>query len=230
MPAKAKCAGVTHLGVACRKNELPGFGYCLRHLPEELCDEAEKLGYRRCKHAVNDNANPRHGMRCANEAINDGQYCAFHQPQDKWIVPQTYEQRRAMVRLSKAAGEAGIDTSKVANPLQALMEVAAEEMAFKDELAMRVVALEKNEWRYENIAGEQIRGDIILYERALDRVTRSLTVLTKLGIEERLTKVTERQARIVEQAVVRAIEEIGLSPEMQDKAREAVGKHLRAAA
>jgi hypothetical protein len=204
-------------------------GYCLAHLPEELLPEAESRGYIRCTHLVGNPDNPNFGERCQNGAMQDSKFCPFHQPKDKWVVPQTIEQNLAVTRIHRIAKEEGIDTTSVANPLAKLLEIAAEAVAFKEELARRVVALEAHEWRYEHVAGEQIRGDILLYERAIDRAARMLMQITRLGIEERLARVTERQAVIVEQAIVAALEESGATQLMQDKARDVVAKKLRAA-
>ena len=228
MPGKPLCAGITHKGAPCAKSPLPGFDFCLRHLPDEQVLAAEALGYERCKAIVHGEGNPRKGMRCAESPVNGSGYCVYHQKGGNWIAPPTLKDRRMIAKIHRIAPEEGIDTTKVANPLQALLELAAEAYAFKEELKRRVVSLRENEWRYESIAGEQVRADIVLYERAMDRLARQLTVIAKLGIEERLARVTERQAFIVEQAVVAALEDLGLPVDVQDRARGAVGRRLRA--
>jgi hypothetical protein len=224
---KLYCNGITSQGERCRTPEVPGFGFCVRHLPDELCDEAAKHGYVRCKAMVRDEASEHYGLRCRQEAVNDSGLCPYHQPNDKWLVPVTREQRRAVARIHTVAEAAGIDTTRVANPLQALLELADEALRFKEECGRRVVALETHEWRYEHIAGEQIRGDILIYERAMDRAMRMLLAVSRLGIEERLARVTERQAVLVEQAIVHALEESGADLKVQDKAREIVAERLR---
>lgn len=216
-------------GQPCPRSSLPTFEYCLGHLPDHDCERAQKMGYRRCKHLVGNKDSPRRGERCSLSPLPGSDFCAYHQDEAKWLVPQSNAQRNVVARIYRAAADESIDVETVTNPLQALLELAAETLAFKEELKRRVVALDENEWRYEHVAGEQIRGDIILYERAIDRTERILTRLAKLGIEDRLAKVTERQAHLVEQAIVRAFEEVGLPLDVQDQAREAVGRHLRAA-
>jgi hypothetical protein len=222
------CNGITMHGERCKSRELQGFGYCLSHLPEELIEQAAERGHIRCKGTVRMEESPNFGERCKNEAVNDTGLCPWHQPRDSWLVPVTREQKKAVARIHHVAEEAGIDTTRVANPLQALLELADEAMGFKQECARRVIALDENEWRYEHIAGEQIRGDILLYERAMERAARMLMMVSRLGIEERLARVTERQAVIVERAIVAALEESGADHKVQDKAREIVAKHLRA--
>jgi hypothetical protein len=136
---------------------------------------------------------------------------------------------RQLARLRPPMKEgAGVD-SRVTNPLEELLKVAEEALLWKDELKRRVVALHEDEWRYETKGmGEQIRAEIQLYERSIDRLARILVMIAKLGIEERLTRVTERQALLIEKAVALAIEETHLPAPAQDRLRESVARHLKA--
>jgi hypothetical protein len=215
-------------GESCKSRVLPGFDYCLPHLPEDQCDAAWELGWRRCKGRINNKESLRYGQRCGKRALDDADFCGFHM---KGMTPLDDGRKGQMTlyRIHQASKAEGIDTTVVANPLQSLLEVAAEAMALKDELKRQVLELETNAWRYEGVAGEQIRGEIILYERALDRIARLLVTITRLGIEERLARVEERQARLIEAAVAGALADTGLPAVTQDLAREAVSRRLRAA-
>jgi hypothetical protein len=135
--------------------------------------------------------------------------------------------RRTIVKPPMAEGE-NVD-GRIVNPLQTLLEVAEEALLWKDALKRKVVQMESDMWRYNEAGvGEQIRGEITLYEKSIERLTRILVMIAKLGIEERLARVTERQALLIEKAVSRALEETGLEAVKQDEVREAVAKHLRA--
>lgn len=226
--AARQCGATTHHGRECRTDKLPGFPNCLRHLPEDLCDLAAEMGYYRCTARVTTEWSERAGERCGNAAIHDNEYCAYHFPDQKALVPFKKDEYAKIYKIHKVALDAGIDTTTVANPLQALLELAAEAMAFKNEMQMRVKALHADEWRYEGMAGEQIRGEITLYEKAIDRVTRNLVTIARLGIEERIARVEETKARMIEKAVTAALEESGATPDMQDRAREAIVRRLRA--
>lgn len=144
-------------------------------------------------------------------------------------MPRDRAETRRELRLIQEAASADAASSAVANPLLTLLEVADEALLWKDELKRRVVLLQEDQWRYPSAAGEQIRGDIVLYERSIERLARILVMIAKLGIEERLTRVTEQQARLVERAVTAALADIGLEVSKQDEAREAVARHLRLA-
>jgi hypothetical protein len=229
------CGGTTQYGKACRREAIPTLGYCAFHIPEELIGEAEALGYVRCDQPVRDRDNPNFGQRCRNLAVTAGR-CQYHQapkhvPDDDRDKEPEVTKPAAIIPLRSvhAQKEPPVDLSAVQNPLQALLELTAEAHAYKEELRRRVVALNENEWRYENIAGEQIRGDIILYERALDRTARMLLMIAKLGIEERLARVSERQATLIEQVIIQALDESGADIAAQDRARALIARKLRSA-
>lgn len=115
------------------------------------------------------------------------------------------------------------------SPFDALLEVAQEQMAWKDICLAKLAKLKEDEWRWDgDRAGEQLRSEIIIYERAVERATKTLERIARLGIEERLMRIAERQAAIVETAIVRTLQELDLPLETQAKARTRVVMHLRA--
>lgn len=81
------------------------------------------------------------------------------------------------------------------DPVGALLRLASEISGFKDFMASRVVELREQEWRFTDHRGaEQLRAEIALYERALDRTARVLVEINKLGLEERALRNAERVA------------------------------------
>lgn len=116
------------------------------------------------------------------------------------------------------------------NPLTALLDIAQEQLAFKELCLAKLAKLQEDEWRWDgDRAGEQLRSEIVMYERAIERATNTLVRIGRLGIEERLTRVAERQVAIVETAIVRTLQELDLSPDQQARARERIIRHLKSA-
>ena len=56
-----------------------------------------------------------------------------------------------------------------------------------------------------NRVGEQLRAEVMLFERAQERYARILLDIQKAGIEARLAAIEERQAEIVERALSLAL-------------------------
>ena len=122
---------------------------------------------------------------------------------------------------------ARLDVPPVQNPLAELARIAGQVVAWKDMLAEKVNAL--SSLRYESeTGGEQLRAEVALWERALDRCGKFLVDIAKLDIDERLTRVTEQQAEQVSAALTAVLAEMGLSQDQQRAARTGVARHLRA--
>lgn len=114
------------------------------------------------------------------------------------------------------------------DPLNALLEVAQEQLIWKQVCMAKLAKLQEDEWRWDgDRAGEQIRSEITMYERAIERATNTLLKIGRLGIEERLTRVAERQVAIIETAIVRTLQELDLPIDVQAAARTRIIRHLK---
>ena len=134
--------------------------------------------------------------------------------------------RMAAAREQARAELAALDVAPVGDPLRQLALLAGQVLAWRDSMAGRVNAL--GSLRYGTDGGEQLRAEVALYERSLDRAERVLVAMARLNIDERLAAVTEAQASIIERAVTAALASEGLDLAAQDRARRVVGRHLRA--
>jgi hypothetical protein len=136
--------------------------------------------------------------------------------------------KKAALREQAERTLATLDVPPVDNPLTELAKVAGQVVAWKDQMADLVSNL--SSVRYSTDGGEQLRAEVALWERALDRCERFLTAMAKLNIDDRLTRIEERQIELIEYAVVTALEELGLPEEQQREARHGVSRRLRAVA
>jgi hypothetical protein len=122
------------------------------------------------------------------------------------------------------------DAEPCGDPLEALQRLAGRALALEETIGQLVNNL--TSIRYESggeSSSEQLRSEVAVLERAMDRCGRLLVDIAKLNIEERLAKVTEIQTRMAADALAAAMREMGLSQEQQHDAREKVARHLRAA-
>lgn len=119
------------------------------------------------------------------------------------------------------------DAPAVTNHLDALQRLAGRALALEETIGAIVNDLRKI--RYKDDKGaEQLRAEVAVLERAMDRCGRLLVDIAKLNIEERLARVTEQQAEEVSKALSLALAEMGLTHAQQRDAREKVARHLRA--
>lgn len=142
------------------------------------------------------------------------------------------DESRRLLRELIAANEIDIELrefDKDFNPFDALLGIVQEQVQWKDICLAKLAKLKEDEWRWDgDRAGEQLRSEVVIYERAVERATKTLERIARLGIEERLMRIAERQAAIVETAIVRTLQELNLAPDVMAVARQRVVMHLKA--
>lgn len=121
---------------------------------------------------------------------------------------------------------AQLNVVPVADPLSALAQIAGEVVAWKNVMAEKVNEL--SSLRYSTEGGEQLRAEVALFERAMDRCEKFLTAMARLKIDERLVAIEEGKARLIAEAVRAALAELDLPADMQTQAKVSVARHLRA--
>lgn len=160
------------------------------------------------------------GKQCARYSIEGGTVCRAHGGASKQAKSKA---RRRQVE-AKAAAEVAASADAVLahranhaleNPLDGLARLATEVTAFKDALAGRVNAL--TSIRYEDAkSAEQLRSEVVLYERALDRTARLLETMVKLDFEKRMLALNEAQMDIMGRAIDLILEGLELTTEQRE--------------
>ncbi len=116
------------------------------------------------------------------------------------------------------------------NPLEELAALVSEVSLYKDYCARKVAALQGQE-RYNSKTGEQLRAEVALYERSLDRLGRLLVDWSKLRIDERLAAIEEKKADTIISIIRGGLKDAeGLTDEGRKRVERYVVKELRAAA
>ena len=217
-------------GRRCRWPDVPGLEYCIAHMPDELLEEAEEIsGITRCRHHF--------GFEdaCHNLALKGSYTCTGHggnlpnirKGAARAELEQKLTEHLAMIMQGK--GALLISPERIGDPLAELLVAAAEVKALKEIMREKVAGLISEErMRYgHKTAGEQLRAEILLYERALDRYVKILIEISKLRIEDRLAGVQEATAQMLERALDSALEESGVGLEGISGARKAFRRHLK---
>jgi hypothetical protein len=200
-----KCLGETAGGSRCSDWEIDGLEFCIHHVPDEMLDEAEEItGLRRCRAPGGCPLLAKEGTdpaRCMNHAgpptTVKGQLTTA-----RAIEGQVIER---MEEILAAGGDRLLNPAKIEDPFTELLNLAAEIKAFKDMLREHVSMRRIDQMTYRGKVAEQIRGEVVLYERALERLERILVNILKLGIEDRLAGVEEKTLELMERALETAI-------------------------
>jgi hypothetical protein len=135
--------------------------------------------------------------------------------------------RVAEEEITAAAERYAAAAGPVEDPLSVLLKLAGEIAGFKDFIAARVAELRAEQWRYRGLHAEQLRAELGLYERALDRTARVLVDINKLKLEERMVKLTERQGDLIAEVIRRVMDDLDLTEEQRAKASVALPRELR---
>jgi hypothetical protein len=152
----------------------------------------------------------------------DQDVCAAHggrAPQARRAAAAATAEKKLRTTLGR------LTIAPVDNPLEELRHLAGEARAWKELIAAHVAEL--TSVRYSTDGGEQVRGEIQLFERALDRCNNILIGIARLNLDERLVRISERQVDAVVSALRRAFTDIHLPPEQQQLALAGVASYLR---
>lgn len=188
--------------------------------PMNACDKcgiAHDLS--RCKgHSTTQN-----GAQCRKRPMAGQPVCGTHggrAPQNK----ASGATRTTDKKLRETLGR--LTVVPVENPLLELQALAGEAKAWKELCAGLVSELKS--LRYSTDGGEQIRGEIQLFERAMDRCERILTSVARLNIDERLVRIAEWQKAMVLDALTAGLAKVGVDGSRALEARTEAARHLRA--
>lgn len=229
----AACRGKTRDGLSCSSREIDGLEFCLQHVPDELLPEAEMItGMQRCRHAFGEPGACQQMATagteppaCLSHGANAGSVLGKRAARNE--IEQDAIRRLEEIMAEDANQVSLLSPPPIDDPLQALLDLAAEIRALRKILRDRVMAMKPSTWRYAGKAlGEQVRAEIILYERAQEREASILVSIVKLKIEDRLAKISQRQVEVVERALDAALEAAGLDLDGQDKARRVLHREL----
>jgi len=220
----------------CGNQEVEGLEHCILHVPDEYLDEAEEItGIRRCRKRFGQPDACRMYAVAGTEPPMCGEHGANLGSGNRKQATRTVFEERAAARLAEILagdGEKLIHPEGIADPLTELLNLAAEIKAGKEILKFVVAHLYSQERiRYAHSkVGEQLRMEIILYERSLERYGHILIQISKLKIEDRLAGVREQTAAMLERALDAALEASGVGIDGKEAAREQFRRHLKVVA
>lgn len=226
------CKGTGKRGAPCSNMEIDGLEYCLHHVPDDLLEEAEQVtGFRRCRHGFGQPD----ACRFYAVAQSDPPACKDHGAQAGSVHSKRASAKVVELRIASAETEkmmdywdAIISAPPVTDALGELRKVAGQIVAWKDECLKALRYLKTSNWRYETSRiGEQVRAEILIAERALDRSERSLLNLAKLDMSGMQLALDERMVSLIELAFTKAIQASDASLEGQDTAMQTLRRELK---
>lgn len=118
------------------------------------------------------------------------------------------------------------DRGPVTDPLAELRQVGGLVMQWMR--ACEAVLESLANYRYEGEhSGEQLRSEVAMFERAMDRSATFLATLAKLGLDERQVAVSEAKATMLLRALEAGLAEHGITGPKAAAIKQSTGRHLK---
>jgi hypothetical protein len=205
---------------SCGKQEIDGLGFCIHHVPDEDLPEAEGITglvrCRQCSYLAVEHTNP--------------PTCPEHStPQTRRASTGFIESTMAdrMAQILSEHGDYLMNPPPGGNPLDGLLDLRDEVTAFKEILRIKVSTMPMDVWRYANDrVGEQIRTELYLYERAIDRLAKLLINIAKLHIAEHRLELERETLELLLTKLALALEDSGADLVGQARAKERLAAEL----
>lgn len=207
------CTGTTRAGTRCVRRPAAGYDVCNGHGAPVTSTKPKCTGTRR------------DGTPCGKWPIRGAKVCPTHggsAPQVRAKAAQNLAAQAAR----KAFGRLVDVSTPVEDPLTELQKLAGDVVAWKEYLAEKIQDIERLSYDSE-ITGEQIRGEVQLWERALDRCNTVLATCARLDIDARLATISEKKADVVIAAIEAALDAAKVPGADRPAAMRAASAHLR---
>lgn len=130
--------------------------------------------------------------------------------------------KQAEAQASKFLRDHGV--TPIDDPIQSLQELTAKVTAFYEFVNAYVENLDVDQWAGKEA---QMSEYVKLLERAQDRAQKFLAEWVRLGLEERLVKLSERQAEAIGRVIDGVLNALGLDEATLAKARGELPRQLR---
>lgn len=131
-------------------------------------------------------------------------------------------EREAAIQLAR------LNVAPVTDALTELGKLGGQVLAWRDAMADQVNKL--TTLGYENDkTGEQLRTDVALFERAMDRCITVLGTIARLKIDERLVRIEQQRVDLVADALAATLNELQLDPDARQQAIDGLVRRLRLA-
>lgn len=104
--------------------------------------------------------------------------------------------------------------------LEKMLEAFDRVLSFEQATATLMRDLDPSDWRYQDRTGsEQLRSEVALYERAMDRTARVLKDISKMALDDKIVSLGKAQTELMVRILTATINELDLDVRQIDQAR-----------
>lgn len=171
------------------------------------------------------------GKQCQRAPIRGGNVCLVHggkAPQVKASASRRLEVEEIETEVGNLIAFESFEG--VSDPLEVLSELAARSLATERALAARVNDLASDDrlrYKASGAGTEQLRAEVVLWERWHSIAARHAETLAKFNFEERRVRMSERQGDLVAEVLKSIFARLHLTPEQEALVPVVVPEELR---
>lgn len=197
-------------------------GYCkaFKDHTHEKCNDETEPGYAYCgKHknrrgATNERAQKEIGN------IVDAVDIFAGEPNEPRAPARKEEEVQETDNVAIEHKKAPPSINKAYEVAQRCFEMLDRSIDFEDKAWQRLLKLPEEQWRYTDKAGaEQLRGEVSVYERSMDRTLRAVTAVAKLNIDAQAVNINKVVREMIKGVVMRVFQRMELDQQQIDQAR-----------
>lgn len=166
------------------------------------------------------------GERCQLPPIKGAVVCGSHggrAPQVRAAAARRVAEAKAAAAVERWSATG--DMPEVTDPYGELMKLAGMAAAWRDYAAAQVERIQE-EMRYSTHAGEQLRAEVAVFERAMDRSAKVLESIARLDIADKQVRLQAAQVALVVTLVQRVLDDLDLTTAQQERAVTVVPGHM----
>lgn len=181
-----------------------------------------------CKYDV------RSGRGCPNEQTLDFDYCNEHlrTPRGRQHIMDVLERRNLTIpsqihaALEQAREVPDKDVQTTA--LERMVETLDRILEWEESARKTVESIPVEDRRFVSRGGdEQLRSEVQIYERALDRTARTLAVISKMAIDEKTVSLGRAQTELMIRILMAVITEMRFDNATTDRVRATLLRKLK---
>lgn len=138
-------------------------------------------------------------------------------------------ERRLALQQAQAHVTANLDATEkldLEGVYREMLKTAAMAVQWRDRWQERVDRLEQIRYMAPGSGTEQVRAEIQLLERAMDRTSRVLELIARLDLDSRIKAISARQGDLVALVMNRALNAGGITVQQRDAIESALAQEL----
>lgn len=167
------------------------------------------------------------GERCKRQASPGQTTCTSHgsrAPQNIAAAERRIAEAQAVEWMLKHIKDAA-PMASLGDVYEELLAVGGTARAMRQVMQQRVSELQTT--GYQGVTGEQVKADVVLLERALDRSAKVSELIARLNLDERIVRHDEARIRNQAEAVQAGLEAAQLSEEQRTTVIRVMLQQLR---